>query len=47
MEGVDFYIHGYQELDFFGATVRITTSHVCLAIVMAALIIFGYLKVRG
>ncbi len=46
MEGVDFYIHGYQELDFFGATVRITTSHVCLAIVMAALIIFAVIANR-
>lgn len=46
MEGVDFYIHGYQELEVFGATVRITTSHVCLAIVMIALIIFAIVANR-
>lgn len=38
---LDFYIHGYQKVNFFGQEVYITTSHVCLAIVMMLLIIFG------
>lgn len=46
MDGVDFYIHGYQPIQIGGATVYITTSHVCLAIVMAVLIIFAIVANR-
>ena len=38
---LDFYIHGYKKISFFGAEVYITTSHVCLGIVMAIMLIFG------
>ncbi len=38
---VDFYIHGYQPIQIGGATVYITTSHVCLAIVMVILLVFA------
>ena len=41
MEKVDFYVHGYHKLNFLGADVYITTTHVCLAIVMVVLIIFA------
>lgn len=41
MDGVDFYVHGYQPIQIGGATVYITTSHVCLAIVMCILIVFA------
>lgn len=41
MEKVDFYVHGYHKLNFLGADVYITTTHVCLAIVMVILIIFA------
>lgn len=43
---VDFYVHGYQPIEIGGATVYITTSHVCLAIVMAILIIFAIVANR-
>ena len=46
MEGVDFYVHGYQQIQIGGATVYITTTHVCLAIVMCALIIFAIVANR-
>lgn len=38
---LDFFIHGYQKVHLFGVEFEITTSHVCLAIVMILLIIFG------
>ena len=38
---VDFYVHGYQQVHIGGYTFWITTSHVCLVIVMVALIIFA------
>ena len=38
---VDFMIHGYLEVPFFGQTVYITTTHVCMFIVCMTLIIFG------
>lgn len=38
---VDFYIHGYQPIQIGGATVYITTSHVCLAIIMVILLVFA------
>ncbi len=46
MENVDFYVHGYHKLSFLGADVYITTTHVCLAIVMVILIIFGIVAHR-
>ena len=41
MDGVDFYVYGHLPIHIGGVTVYITTSHICLAIVMAALIIFA------
>ncbi len=38
---VDFMIHGYQEVSFFGQTVYITTSHVCMLIVCLFLVAVG------
>lgn len=38
---LDFYIHGYQKVNFFGAEVYITTSHVCLGIVIVLILIFA------
>ena len=37
MENVDFYVHGYKQINIGGATVYITTTHVCLAIVLLVL----------
>ena len=38
---VDFMIHGYQEVSFFGQTVYITTTHVCMLIVCLFLVAVG------
>ncbi len=38
---VDFMIHGYQEISFFGQTVYITTTHVCMLIVCLFLVAVG------
>lgn len=38
---VDFYIHGYQEVRIGDFSFWITTTHVCLAIVMVVLIVFA------
>lgn len=38
---VDFMIHGYAKVNFFGSDVYITTTHVCLLIVCLALVAFG------
>jgi len=46
LEGVDFYVHGYQPIQIGGTTVYITTSHVCLAIVMVILIAFAIVANR-
>ena len=46
MEKVDFYVHGYFKLNFLGADVYITTTHVCLAIVMVVLIVFAIVANR-
>ena len=43
---VDFYVHGYQRVHIGGYTFWITTSHVCLVIVMVALIIFAIVANR-
>ena len=39
-DGIDFMIHGLFKYSFFGHEVWITTSHVCILIVM--LIIIGF-----
>ena len=39
-EKVDFMIHGIFSYELFGQTVWITTSHVCLLIVVLVLTIF-------
>lgn len=46
MEGVDFYVHGYLPIQIGGATVYITTTHVCLAIVLIALTVFAIVANR-
>ena len=46
MDGVDFYVYGHLPIHIGGVTVYITTTHICLAIVMAALIIFAIQKSR-
>ena len=38
---VDFMIHGYKEVSFFGETVYITTTHVCMLIVCLFLVAVG------
>lgn len=43
---VDFYVHGYLPIQIGGATVYITTSHVCLAIIMIVLIVFAIIVNR-
>ena len=39
-DDIDFMIHGVFQYSFFGHTVWITTTHVCLFIVMMMLVIF-------
>jgi F-type H+-transporting ATPase subunit a len=46
VEGVDFYVHGYLPIQIGGATVYITTTHVCLAIVIIAITIFAIVANR-
>lgn len=46
MEGVDFYVHGYMPVSIAGTTVYITTSHVCLLIVLAVILIFAIVANR-
>ena len=41
MDNVDFYVHGYKRIDLGGTTVYITTTHVCLLIVMVVMIVFA------
>lgn len=43
---VDFYIHGYQEVHIGDFSFWITTTHVCLAIVMVVLIVFAIVANR-
>ena len=43
---IDFYVHGYQPIHIGGATVYITTTHVCLFIVLAVLIVFAIVANR-
>ncbi len=44
---VDFYIHGYKEVHIGDFSFWITTSHVCLAIVMVVLIAFAIVANRA
>jgi F-type H+-transporting ATPase subunit a len=46
VEGVDFYVHGYLPIHIGDVTVYITTTHVCLAIVMVAIIAFAVVANR-
>ena len=46
MEGVDFYVHGYLPVSIGGTTVYITTTHVCLAIVLVAITVFAIVANR-
>lgn len=41
VEGVDFYVHGHWPINIAGVQLYITTTHVCLAIVMVFLIGFA------
>lgn len=41
MTGMDFMIHGIYSYEFFGETVWITTSHVCVLIVLLVLLGFA------
>ena len=43
---IDFMIHGILPVNFFGQTVYITTSHACIVIVMAIMIIFAIIANR-
>ncbi len=43
---VDFMVHGLFPYEFFGHTVWITTTHVCLLIVVLALIVFSIIAGR-
>ncbi len=45
-DNIDFMIHGLFSYEFFGQTVWITTSHVCILIVMLVLVIFSILANR-
>lgn len=40
-DNIDFMIHGLFKYSFFGHEVWITTSHVCILIVMLIIIIFA------
>lgn len=40
-DNIDFMIHGIFQYQFFGQTVWVTTTHVCMLIVMLVIIIFA------
>ncbi len=44
---VDFFIHGYYKVNFFGNDVFITTTHVCMAFVMLLLLVFAIFANRA
>lgn len=46
MADVDFMIHGLIPIDFFGNEVWITTSHVCILIVMLLMLLLGVIAKR-
>ena len=43
---IDFMIHGIIPVEFLGQTVWITTSHACIFIVMAVMVIFAFIANR-
>ena len=43
---IDFMIHGIIPVEFLGQTVWITTSHACILIVMAIMIVFAFIANR-
>ena len=45
-DNIDFMIHGLYSFELFGQEVWITTSHVCIAIVMMVLVIFSIIANR-
>lgn len=45
-DNIDFMIHGLYSFELFGQEVLITTSHVCIAIVMMVLVIFSIIANR-
>ena len=40
-DNIDFMIHGIFSIEIFGQEVWITTSHACILIVMALMVIFA------
>ena len=44
---IDFMIHGLYKLNIFGQDVWITTSHVCIAVVMLVLLVFAFAANRA
>ena len=44
---IDFMIHGVFQYNFFGNEVWITTTHMCLLIVLLVLILFGFFARRA
>ena len=44
---VDFFIHGYTKFKFFGSDVYLTTTHISMIIVIAALLIFAVFANRA
>ena len=44
---IDFMIHGVFKYNFFGNEVWITTTHMCLLIVLLVLIVFGFFARRA
>ena len=45
-DNIDFMIHGIIPVEFLGQTVWITTSHACILIVMAIMIVFAFIANR-
>ena len=45
-DDIDFMIHGLFSYQLFGHTVWITTSHVCILIVMLVILIFAVIANR-
>lgn len=44
---LDFFIEGYAKFNLFGQTLYITTTHICLSIVFAILIVFAIVANRA
>lgn len=43
---LDFYIEGYYKFNLFGQTLYITTSHICLSIILVVIIAFAIIANR-